>query len=200
MAVRRGARLAIIAVLAGCGCGGKTGQGDGGTAPHGYALPEFPGGFAFHTSLPPAFSPFLPLYGEETTREPPEADFYDPASPSFFSYVFIWWLTGTPDLSTTALRDDLRLYYTGLCPSDAVTVALGDPDPAAVDAGMLVARRSGALDAHTCLGNPVPIAAVETSTYDCPDHTAIIVLVSPQPTSSDVWSQLAAIRDGFTCW
>ena len=199
MAVRQGAQLAIMVALAGCAGGGNAPAVDAAVL-HGYSLPELPGGFSFHTRLPPAFSPFLPLYGEETTREPPEADFYNPASPYFFSYLFIWWLTDTPDLSTTALRDDLRLYYTGLCPSETVSVTLGDPAPAAVDAGMLVARRSGALDARSCLGNPVPIAAVETATYNCPDHTAVVVIVSPQPLASQVWTDLVAIRDGFTCW
>ena len=81
-----------------------------------------------------------------------------------------------------------------------MSVTLGDPDVAAVDPGMLAARRSGTLDARSCLGNPVPIAAVETSTYDCPDHAAVVVLVSPQPLSSQVWTDLVAIRDGFSCW
>jgi hypothetical protein len=188
--------FAILMVLGGCGGGGMPDA-----APlHGYSLPELRGGFTFRTQLPPAFSRFLPLYGEEQTREPPEADFYDPSSAYFFSYLFIWWLTDTPDLSTTALRDDLSLYYTGLCPSQTVAVTLADSEPAAADAGTLVARRRGTLDAQTCLGNPVPIAAVETSTYDCPDHAAVIVLVSPQPPSSRVWTDLVAIRDGFTCW
>ena len=46
----------------------------------------------------------------------------------------------------------------------------------------------------------MPIAAVETATYNCPDHTAVVVIVSPQPLASQVWTDLVAIRDGFTCW
>jgi hypothetical protein len=203
-------RFAIAIVLCGCGGGATAQQSDGGDAAadtaaevaplHGYSLAGFPGGFTFYTRLPPSFSPLLPLSGEEETREPPEADFYDPSSAYFFSYLFIWWLTGTPDLSTAALREDLHIYYAGLCPSQSATVTLGDPEPAAADAGMLVARRSGTLEATTCLSNPVPIAAVQTSTYECPDHAAVIVLVSPQPAASQVWTDLVAIRDGFTCW
>jgi hypothetical protein len=195
--------FATAIVLGGCAGGAITPNPDASgdvAPPHGYALPEFPGGYAFHTALPPTFSRFLPLSGEEATREPPEAEFYDPASPYFFSYLFVWWLTGTPDLSTTALHDDLVLYYTGLCPSQTVAVTLGDPAPPAGDGGALVARRAGTLEAGTCLGNPVPVAAVETATYDCPDHAAVIVVVSPQPSSSQVRADLVAIRDGFTCW
>ena len=69
----RGAGLAIMLALAGCAGCGKADAARDGAVVHGYSLPEFPGGFAFHTPLPPSFSPFLPLYGEETTREPPGA-------------------------------------------------------------------------------------------------------------------------------
>lgn len=175
--------------------------------PGGYTLPEFPGGVSFYLRLPPAFSPFLPLSGDEATREPP--GFHDQGSEHYFSYGFIWWLTGTPDLSTTALRADLRNYYIGLCPSTTVVVTLVDPDAGSLDggatqggpdAGTLVARRSGSLDAGTCFGKPVPVATVEVSTYRCSDHTAVIVLVSPQPSSGQVWTDLRNIRDGFVCW
>jgi hypothetical protein len=175
---------------------------DGATA-HGYLLPTFPGGYEFFVALPPPFSSFLPLSGEESTREPPEADFYAPASEYFFSYAFIWWLAGTPDLSTAALQSDVDLYYTGLCPSPTVAVTLQEPDATAsadAGAGALAARRAGTLDVGTCFNNPVPPAAMELSTYDCPDHHAVIALVSPQDTSSHVWQELRAIRDGFQCW
>jgi len=177
------------------------GGGDGGpdaVTPGGYSLPEFPGGYSFYLQLPPGFSPFLPLTGDEATREP--AAFYDQTSDYYFSYALIWWLTGTPDLSTAALRDDLSTYYLGLChASMPVAVTLADPVPAGS------AHRTGTLDvgngqAGTCFGNPVPPAAIEVSTFACPDHAAVILLVSPQPPSSQVWTDLHAIRDGFLCW
>ncbi len=168
------------------------------TKNHGYSLPEFPGGGAFSLRLPPPFSPFLPLSGDEATREPP--GFYDPVSSHYFSYGFIWWLTGMPDLSTAALRADIRDYYTGLCNSTVgVTVTLDEPADAP-GAGSLVARRNGTLNAGRCFGMPVPVAAVEVSTYACPDRPAVIVLISGQPASSQAWADLRNVRDGFTCW
>ena len=166
----------------------------------GYTLPSFAGGFDFFLTLPPSFSPFLPLTGEEVTREPP--GFHDQTSDHYFSYGFLWWLTGTPDLSTTALHDDLVLYFTGLCPSTTVTATLGDPEGASADAGSgaLIARRSGTLDAATCFSLPVPSATTEVSTYQCPDHTAVLVLLSPQPSTSQTWTDLRGVRDAFVCW
>lgn len=204
--------LALAGVLAACGgCGAQAAANDGGTdAPpgdrasaHGYLLPGFPGGYDFAVLLPPSFAPLLSLSGEEATREPPEADFYAPASPYYFSYAFIWWLVGNPVLTTATLQSDLDLYYTGLCPSQTVTVTLQEPAAGATadaGAGMLVARRAGTLDVGTCFDNPVPPSVVELSTYDCPDHHAVIALISPQETSGQVWQELRGIRDGFSCW
>src|SRR6185369_233589 len=101
--------------------------------PGGYTLPSFAGGFDFYLTLPPGFSPFLPLRGEEATREPP--GFHDAASDEYFSYGFLWWLTGAVDLSTAALQDDLRTYFTGLCASPSVTVTLDDQGSGTLDAG-----------------------------------------------------------------
>lgn len=182
-------------------------------AASGYTLSSFAGGFDFALTLPPRFAPFLALAGDEVTREMPE--FYGTASPNYFSYGFLWWLTGAPDLSTSALRDHLALYYTGLCAlTTAATVTLQEPDlngapAAAADAGgpragALVARRMGTLRVGSCKGFDAPIAdsSVEVSTYACGDHPAVLVLVSPQPSSPDnaVWRQLRAMRDTFTCW
>jgi hypothetical protein len=220
----RGSSVATIAVtlLASCGGGAAPGhdagdagdapapdvpaldaggQGDAGAdaaAPGSYSLPEFPGGNAFYIRLPPMFAPFLPLFGDEATREPP--GFYEPTSEYLFSYGFIWWLTGAPDLSTAALRSHIREYYVGLCKTTSTVVTLDGPTAGPPDAGPLVARRDGTLEVGTCFNNTVGTATIEVSTYDCPDHEAVIVLVSPQPQSSQVWTELRAIRDGFMCW
>ena len=222
-AIGRATAVLAAALLCGCGGGGASSRDDGGDAgdsagwdggppdgsggddgggdrpqPGGYALPGFSGGVSFFIQLPPSFSPFLPLSGDEATREP--AAFYDTTSDYFFSYAFIWWLSGAPDLSTAALHDDLSTYFVGLCEATTpVAVTLAEPVPA----GSM--RRAGTLDVGngqpgSCFGNPVPPATLDVSTFDCPDHQAVIVLVSPQPQSSQVWTDLRAIRDGFLCW
>ena len=178
-------------------------DGDAG-APHGYALDSFAGGFDFRLTLPPDFSRFLPLTGDEVTREPP--GFHDQTSPEYFSYEFLWWLTDSPDLSTSALRSDLMLYFTGLCASSTVAVTIDEPLPATgggdadAGAGVLLARRAGTLTAGDCFNAPVPAATLEVSTYRCPDHDAVITIVSPQPNPGPVWTELNTIRDSFSCW
>lgn len=162
----------------------------------GFSLASFADGFDDHLPLPPYFASQLPLHGREETREPP--GFYDLSSDRYFSYGVFWWAEGTVNLTTEALRSDLVIYYTGLCNSASVTVTLGDPDTAA--AGPFSSRRTGAISLGSCFDSPVPPASVEVSTAVCPDHTAILILVSPQPASSPVWTELQAIRGSFQCW
>ena len=86
-----------------------------------------------------------------------------------------------------------------------MTVTLQEPQSpqdagGAVDAGVLLARRDGTLAAGTCFGNPVPTATLEVSTYQCPDHSAVLVLVRSQSPSSQVGADLVRIRDSFTCF
>lgn len=192
-----------VAVTADADAGrdGSAGSDGDGAALHGYALDSFAGGFDFRLTLPPDFSRFLPLTGDEVTREPP--GFHDQASPEYFSYEFLWWLTESPDLSTSALSSDLMLYFTGLCASSTVALTLDEPLPATgadAGAGMLLARRSGTLTAGDCFNAPVPAATLEVSTYHCPDHEAVITIVSPQPNPGPVWTELTTLRDTFHCW
>jgi len=106
--------------------GGAADAGTDAPVQGGYVLPEFPGGVSFFIQLPPQFAPFLPLSGDEATREP--ATFYDTTSDYFFSYGFVWWLNGAPDLSTAGLREYLRTYFTGLCHvAMPIAVTLNDP-------------------------------------------------------------------------
>jgi len=162
----------------------------------GFSLASFSDGFDDHLPLPPYFASLLPLHGREETREPP--GMYEPTSDHFFSYGVFWWAEGTADLTTEALRSDLTTYYTGLCNSASVTVTLGDPD--AAGAGPFSSRRTGSMTVGSCFDSPVAPATVEVSAAVCPDHTAILVLVSPQPASSPVWMELHAIHDSFRCW
>jgi len=162
----------------------------------GFSLGSFAGGFDDHLPLPPYFASLLPLHGQEETRESP--GLYDATSDQYFSYGVFWWAEGTVDLTTEALRSDVAMYYAGLCNSASVTVTLGDPDPSG--AAPFSSRRTGALSVGSCFNAPVPPATVEVSAAVCPDHTAILILVSPQLADSQVWTDLHAIRDSFHCW
>lgn len=162
----------------------------------GYELASFPDGFDDGFGLPPGFAPFLPLTGAEVTREPP--GMYEPTSDHYFSYVVLWWLTGEPSLETSSLRDYLFIYYTGLC--GGATVTLEEPaESRANDAGVGL-ERAGTLSVDYCFGGAVPPARIEVSTFDCPDHDAVLTLVSPEDETGAAWDELRALRSSFRCW
>jgi len=162
----------------------------------GFSLGSFADGFDDQLALPPQFARALPLHGLEETRESP--GMYLPADDQYFSYAVMWWAEGSVDLSTAALRSDLATYYAGLCANPSVTVTLGDPE--AVATGQFSSRRAGEMSVGSCFGAAVPPATIEVSAASCPDHTAVLILVSPQPASSQVWADLDSIRDSFSCW
>ena len=187
----------LLAALLCVSCGAHDGKPPPSDASAGgFALSSFTDGFDDHLPLPPYFASQLPLHGQEETRESP--GLYDASSDQYFSYGVFWWAEGTVDLTTEALRSDVAMYYEGLCNSASVTVTLGDPD--AAGSQPFSSRRTGAMSAGSCFDSPVPPATIEVSTAVCPDHTAILVLISPQPASSQVWTDLHAIHDSFRCW
>jgi hypothetical protein len=187
----------LLAALLCVSCGAHDGKPPPADASAGgFSLGSFTDGFDDHLPLPPYFASLLPLHGQEETRESP--GLYDPSSDQYFSYGVFWWAEGSVDLTTEALRSDVATYYTGLCNSTSVTVTLGDPDGTAT--APYSSRRTGAMSVGSCFNAAVPPATIEVSAAACPDHTAILILVSPQPASSQVWTDLHAIRDSFRCW
>jgi hypothetical protein len=192
----RFAALSIATILS-VSCGARAPRPAAGDASAGgYSLTDFVGGFDDQLLLPPAFARDLPLHGQEETREPP--GMHQPDDGQYFSYAVLWWVAGAVDSSTAALRADLATYYAGLCGNPPSIVTLGDPETTA--GGAFGSRRTGALSVGSCFAAAVPPATVEVSVAACPDHAAILILVSPQPASSQVWTDLDSIRDSFRCW
>lgn len=168
-----------------------------GTKPNGYKLAIPTGWYDDHLPVPPLFAPSLPLRGSETTREPP--GMYDPLSDQFFSYAVLWWLDGEPTLDVDNLRSALATYYQGLCGAASVTLAETPTNPMAA-ARAPKAAFSGTLETGTCFNRPTPIARLEVTTYDCPNHPTALTLISSHPPTSAISLELAALRDGFDCY
>src|SRR5262245_59450742 len=104
-----------VCVLASLGCHAPaaahaTAAGD--------AWPTPPGWRHETLTFPLDFAPTIPLRGEERIRFMPR--FFEPAAPTYFSYVFVWIVDGPPDasLGADALGAELTTYFRGLC--DAV--------------------------------------------------------------------------------
>src|SRR4051812_19484084 len=73
-----------------------------------------PKGWAEETiPFPLGFAPEVPFHGTEEVRFSPRM--FDPKAPGYWTYTFVWWLEGEPDVGAPALKAHLRRYFSGLC-------------------------------------------------------------------------------------
>jgi hypothetical protein len=158
--------------------------------------------------FPLDFAPDLPYRGLEEIRFAP--DFFDPGTPGYFSYAFVWWLEGRPDLGRKSLERDLARYFAGLCDAVGGRFFTFDPDrfKATLSAGTERAPGErfylGAIATYDPFqkGNGREIALnVEIVTRDCPtaDRRVVLVKASPKPRSDVIWKDLADIEASFRC-
>jgi len=158
--------------------------------------------------FPLDFAPDLPYRGLEEIRFAPE--FFDPAAPAYFSYAFVWWLEGRPELDRSSLERDLARYFAGLC--DAVGGKKFSFDPKRFKAMLspgadrAAGARSfqGTIDAYDPFekgsGREITLN-VELSTWDCAaaGRRVLLVKASPKPRSDTIWKDLADSEGAFQC-
>jgi hypothetical protein len=153
--------------------------------------------------FPLDFAPALPYRGVEELRFAP--GFFKPEAPDFWSYAFVWWLEGEPDLSPAVLSRDLKAYFVGL--AEAVAKGKFDTQPAEmradVRAGPATARGAGftgtarvfdAFKARRLLD-----LQIEGETFRCGDRQVMLLAASPQPVTAPIWEGLRKTVQGFRC-
>jgi hypothetical protein len=165
----------------------------------GFRWPTQPGWKEETIPFPLDFAPALPYRGVEELRFMP--GFFDPRSRGFWSYVFVWWIEGTPKIDTATLTSDLRAYFVGLAraaaedkfPVDAsqfqVNLVPGDPGTFSGSLHVLDAfatRRFLDLSAR---------GAVTT----CAGHTAVLFMIAPEPWTPEKTQALDASARAFVC-
>jgi hypothetical protein len=144
--------------------------------------------------FPLDFAKELPYHGVEELRFAP--DFFEPSAPTYFSYAFVWWLEGQPDLGPDVLERDLVAYFAGLC--DAVAKK-NDFDPAHFRAE-LDGDRKGQVFAYDpfATGGELTLQ-VEISVQDCAERRVLLALLSPRSRPDPVWDSLDAVGRSFAC-
>jgi hypothetical protein len=161
--------------------------------------------------FPLEFAPDLPYRGVEEIRFAPA--FFEPSAPGYFSYAFIWWLEGRPELDRPRLERDLARYFAGLCDAVGGKKFSFDPkrfkaqlEPSAEPAAMAlpgVRALRGTLDAYDPFknGNGREISLnLDIAIGDCSDgHRVLMVAASPKPRSDAIWKALAEREASFRC-
>ena len=62
--------------------------------------------------FPIGFAPQISYSGFEDLRFAPGWEFT--TSEEHWTYTFLWWLDGSPQINNTILQENLKIYYTGL--------------------------------------------------------------------------------------
>lgn len=147
--------------------------------------------------FPLGFAPTLPYRGVEELRFGPR--FFDPSSPTYFTYAFAFVVEGAPDFSPEVLAADLRTYFTGL--ASAVT---GAPSEPALHRAAIVrgddGELHGAVQTIDAFGDRRRLDLhLEAESRVCGQRRVLLASLSPHPPASPVWQELRAVRRAFRC-
>lgn len=163
----------------------------------GFTWPTPVGWSAETIPFPLGFAPTIPHRGVEELRFAPR--FFDPTSPTYFTYSFAFILDETKPVSADVLASDLKTYFNGL--ASAVT---GAPSSPSLHAAVVVPTKGGALVGSVrtidAFGDRRPLDLhLEAAAFACGDRQVVVASLSPLPATDAVWHQLRAVRASFAC-
>lgn len=161
--------------------------------------------------FPLDFAPGIPLRGVEELRFPP--GMFDPKAPLYFSYAFVFWLEGRPELNPANLEEILRDYFVGL------TRTVADSRQLTLDTAPIRATLRPVATAKDVHGHPAqevegtvwtfdpfntgaPLElGVRSSVWSCPvaGRLVALFLASPRPPRSPAWLELDQRHASFRC-
>jgi hypothetical protein len=157
-----------------------------------------------HFTLPPDFAPQLNWKGAEELRLHP--GWADPENEGHLSYVFLWWIRQAVSVNKTVLKDDLRIYFSGLVKKIATMRH--------VPADKLIATETNVASGKTLDGDmatykatvhmldffsqkPIVLNLVIHVKILTDSLTAIRVDASPKDAGHPIWKALDAIKIDF---
>ncbi len=163
-----------------------------------------PAGWKHETiPFPLDFAPELPFRGVEELRFAP--GFFQPASATYWSYDFAWWLEDVPALDARVLSDALGTYFRGLAQAVGGTKYAFDPARFRAELqrehdeqGEFLAGDVASYDPFVT-GAPI-VLHVEVRARHAPGSTrgALLFLVTPRPAGDPVWAELRACAAGWS--
>ncbi len=153
------------------------------------------------------FAPQIPYKGIEVVRFAP--GWSEKQSPQYWSYIFLWWLEGSPQLDAGRLEKDLTAYYAGLVgrnitrrnipPSKVVATKVAINQEDATLTNQEVYRGTISMLDYMAQ-NPITLnCLIQVTPCQTQDRVAVIVQISPQPPQATIWKDLATIQQSFDC-
>lgn len=161
--------------------------------------------------FPIEFAPEIKYTGVEELRFSP--GMFDNTSETHFTYVFIWWLDGKPEVNEQNLSTDLELYFKGLCTAIDEGKNKGyHPERIQADikesARKIVSDRTdhrffhGTVHTYDAFTDWKLLRLnFEIHSWYCAesDKTAAFFCISPKPVDSQIWELLRKISRSVDC-
>jgi hypothetical protein len=173
-----------------------TSSADLNTAPFSWPVPA---GWRSETiPFPLGFAPTLPHRGTEELRFAPK--FFDPKSPTYFTYSFAFVTEDKAPMAPAVLATELTTYFRGLM--SAVTGSPSDPSlhnativPDPQHDGIML----GTVHTIDGFGDKRALELhLEATTVTCGNRQVVIASLSPRADDA-IWTELRGVRASFTC-
>ena len=158
-------------------------------------------------AIPIDFAPAIPYKGVEDLRFAP--GWSDPKSDEYWTYAFLWYMEGKPDITPQIIEKNLAAYYTGLTGMNIEQRKI--PKEKLVPVKVAIRKVSvieGDLQTYSGTINMLDYMEQKPMTLHCVVHirscpgknnTFVFYELSPQPLTSGVWKALQKIWTTFDC-
>jgi hypothetical protein len=172
-----------------------------------YSLQIFPGWGVERFAIPIEFAPSIPYKGVEDLRFAP--GWSDPASEEYWSYAFLWYLEGKPEIDPQTTEKNLAAYYNGLVGRNIVNQKI--PEEELVPVTVNITRTSvdeGDLQTYSGSIGMLDYMARKPITLNCIVHvkscadennTFVFYEISPRPFTGSVWKDLQKLGATLEC-
>jgi len=170
------------------------------SAPQGWDVERF--------AIPIEFAPTIPYKGVEDVRFTP--GWGNARSNEYWSYAFLWYLEGKPEMNSQIIEKNLNAYYTGLIsrnieprkiPKEKVFPVKVSVKKIATDPGDLETY-SGTIDMLDYMEQKPMTLNCIVHVKACPgktNNTFIFHQISPRPLTNAVWTDLKKLWTTFDC-
>jgi hypothetical protein len=172
-----------------------------------YLLPAPEGWSVERFSLPPEFAKDINFKGVEDVRFPP--GWGDVKSEEYWTYAFLWWTEGIPELNTSILEKNLKSYYSGLIARNITPrkIQVNKLIPTIVSIHVTktdkgdIETYSGTISMLDYMTQTPMVLNALIHKKNCPDknHSYIFFEISPKPFTGPVWEKLNKLYEGLDC-
>lgn len=173
----------------------------------GYNFPVPQGWTTERIPFPIEFATQIPYTGFEDLRFASGWEFT--SSEEHWTYAFLWWLEGKPQIDENVLQNNLKDYYTGLVgrnitkrmiPANKqvpIVASIKKTEPSEND----IETYSGTINILDYLDVTYPAISLHCLIHrkSCNARTALIFEISPKPSDHKVWQQLNKLNKDFEC-